>query len=121
MRAAHAKLFQALKGFMDSTLTLQSHSATQDAFGEKERSWVNVSGAIDLPCAVGSRTGREWVSMTGQLTVDYERDTIAILAGRVDASTDWRAIVNGADTYSISGVAYSHGGESTQLTLKRVV
>lgn len=105
--------------FYPSLCTIQAGAESRDALGQSIRTWSNLAGHVDLPCAIAEpiRPGEE-VETTEQSFA--RRSKRVALAGLYPSITEsQRAIVDGV-TYDIERVAQDSQSMTTYLDVEIV-
>lgn len=111
----HANMLSSLGvDFYPSTCTIQQATESQDAAGQLIRTWANVSGHVDIPCAVASVGGDE---REGNETYVLATHRIALRGYYPNITEAMRAVVSGVN-YDIERVHHDSQGVSTYLDVQ---
>jgi head-tail adaptor len=104
--------------FYPSVVDIQSYTATRAADGGEVKTWSDVAGLTDLPCAVSGSGG--WENKRADGTIASSSHRIAI-AGSYPAITPKMRAVVATVNYDILSVEHDSHANTTSLVCQRVV
>lgn len=112
-------LLTHLARFYPDTCTIKTYtSENQDSFGQPDPSWIDLTGYVDIPCAVAAKGGKE-VKMS-DMEYAVSTHTIALAGCYTGIQTKMRAVVNSI-TYEVLYSEVDSHSKMTRVTCRIVV
>lgn len=111
-----------IRKLMPSLCTIQSKTDTRDSAGQPIPTWANLTGHVNIPCAVGpgvqSRGGTNEVRLVDETLTIIPRQVL--LQGYYPSITSLMQAVIGGVTYRVLGVEADSSHQITRLNVEEV-
>lgn len=115
----HPRMLTKLDVFFDKTCTVQRDAgSTTDGYGEPAESWTNVTGLVDLACAVGDLDADDAVGLN--VTSSVVSMLKVLLQGYYPQVTGDMAVLLDSVRYKVLSVTHSQESNHTRLIVGRL-